>query len=596
MGNRAVIIPLAATIIAFAAMALSPVHAHADSRHSLAQSIIKKVNERLCERQEKLSGRISIRLINPSKCETSDPVPTVTLTANPTTIDEGESSTLSWVSHNATHCEASLGWSGAKNTSGSQTVSPDETTVYHIDCTGPGGVGGDDVTVTVEEDEPDAPTVEITADPTTITAGSSSTLEWESTNADSCTASNGWGGSKAIDGSQSVTPSVTTTYTITCAGDGGSASDSVTVSVNQSEEETATLTLVKVVVNDDSGEAEADDWTLVADGPSDISGTSGSSAVTDAVVEVGTYNLSETGGPGGYTASIYSCQKNDGPDVLGNSITLADGDEATCTITNNDNEDEEDAPTVNLVASPTTVHERSAGSATTTLTWTTSNASSCTASGGSFTGSKATSSTQIVTPTATTTYTLECTGPGGTENDSVTVNFVPEDEPEQEGTLVISEVLYNPSVAQGSENGNEWVEIFNGTNGTLNLSGYFLRDNSASEIFVLPQGTTLASGASLLVTGASSTNPTSGHWSVPGNASWLTFSGFSNQLANTNDFVELFNTASSSVDAVCWGANDEAFDCDTLVTGDGESLGRIDRMIDTGTAADWQIQTPNPGQ
>ena len=50
------------------------------------------------------------------------------------------------------------------------------------------------------------------------------------------------------------------------------------------------------------------------------------------------------------------------------------------------------------------------------------NATSCAASGGTFTGTKATSGgTQSVSPTITTIYTLSCTGAGGTTNQTTTV-------------------------------------------------------------------------------------------------------------------------------------------------------------------------------
>lgn len=98
------------------------------------------------------------------------------------------------------------------------------------------------------------------------------------------------------------------------------------------------LTLVKNVVNDDLGAALPSAWTLMADGPSDISGTTGSGAVTNAEVLPGTYTLSETGGVIGYDASEFSCVKNGGSPVLGNSVTLLEGDVVVCTITNNDRE------------------------------------------------------------------------------------------------------------------------------------------------------------------------------------------------------------------------------------------------------------------
>jgi hypothetical protein len=99
----------------------------------------------------------------------------------------------------------------------------------------------------------------------------------------------------------------------------------------------ATLTLQKTVINDDLGLATESAFTLTADGPTDISGIEGSGAVTNAPVAPGTYNLSESFMIG-YAASSYSCVVNGGAPVLGNEITLAAGDTAVCTITNDDSE------------------------------------------------------------------------------------------------------------------------------------------------------------------------------------------------------------------------------------------------------------------
>ena len=66
------------------------------------------------------------------------------------------------------------------------------------------------------------------------------------------------------------------------------------------------LTLVKQVVNDDGGTAGPADWTLSADGPTPISGATGSQDVTAVPVGAGTYTLSESG-PDGYGAGEWSC-------------------------------------------------------------------------------------------------------------------------------------------------------------------------------------------------------------------------------------------------------------------------------------------------
>ena len=151
---------------------------------------------------------------------------TVTLTASPTTIMAGMSSTLSWNSTNTTSCTGS--WSA--NTllsSGSATVNPTATTTYSITCTGSTGPASASATVTVTQ----MPiTVTLTASPTTIMAGMSSTLSWNSTSASYCT--NDWNSSQAISGSAQVSPTTTRTYNITCFGtSGGSMLASATVTV-----------------------------------------------------------------------------------------------------------------------------------------------------------------------------------------------------------------------------------------------------------------------------------------------------------------------------------------------------------------------------
>jgi hypothetical protein len=73
-------------------------------------------------------------------------------------------------------------------------------------------------------------------------------------------------------------------------------------------------------------------------------------------------------------------------------------------------------PAVTLTAVPGRV---GAGEAS-TLTWGSTGATGCVASGG-WSGSRGVSGTEQVTPAVTTTYTLGCTGPGGSASGSVTV-------------------------------------------------------------------------------------------------------------------------------------------------------------------------------
>lgn len=101
------------------------------------------------------------------------------------------------------------------------------------------------------------------------------------------------------------------------------------------EDSPGSLTLVKIVDHNGTGDtAEADDWTLTADpdfdGQATISGTTGVSGATKA----GTYDLSEDG-PTTYDASTWSCLEGNTPvAVTDASVTLAMGQDVTCTITN----------------------------------------------------------------------------------------------------------------------------------------------------------------------------------------------------------------------------------------------------------------------
>ena len=75
------------------------------------------------------------------------------------------------------------------------------------------------------------PTVEISADPTTILTGESSTLTWTSTHADTCVIEPGVG-NVALNGSTTVSPTETTIYTITATGAGGTTTDSVIITTS----------------------------------------------------------------------------------------------------------------------------------------------------------------------------------------------------------------------------------------------------------------------------------------------------------------------------------------------------------------------------
>ncbi len=84
--------------------------------------------------------------------------PTVSLTADPTTINKGETVTLHWSSTNATQLTIAPEV-GAVAPEGSTKVSPADSTTYSITASGPGGSADSTIRVTVNAPPPPPPAV-----------------------------------------------------------------------------------------------------------------------------------------------------------------------------------------------------------------------------------------------------------------------------------------------------------------------------------------------------------------------------------------------------------------------------------------------------
>lgn len=237
---------------------------------------------------------------------------------------------------------------------------------------------------------PAAPVVTLAANPTTVVAGGSSQLTWTSINATACTASGDWNGSKNVSGTQS-TGALTSAknFLLTCTGAGGSASATAAVTVS-SPPPLVTLNANPTTVVSGSGSQLT--WSssnatscLASGGWSGSKGTAGTEA-TSALLATTNFVLTCTGAGGSSPANTF------------------------VTVTS-------PQPTVNLTASPTTV----ASGGSSQLIWSSTNATSC-AAGGGWTGTKNITGTQATGAlTVATTFTLTCTGAGGSATASAPV-------------------------------------------------------------------------------------------------------------------------------------------------------------------------------
>ena len=233
--------------------------------------------------------------------------PEVTLQSNPSTVQAGGTSTLSWTSQNAASCTASGNWAGSRSVSGSQsTGAVKANSTYTLTCIGIGGQASQSTTVTVASA---APSIALSAAPSTVSKGGLATLSWSATHATACTASGAWSGSRPTSGSQSTgTLDANATYTLTCSGAGGSASQSATVSV-KSPTPTVTLSVGPSAVA--NGASATLTWTSAnatacsaSGGWSGAKATSGSQS-TGPLSATASYTLTCTG-PGGSAAQSAS--------------------------------------------------------------------------------------------------------------------------------------------------------------------------------------------------------------------------------------------------------------------------------------------------
>ena len=164
-------------------------------------------------------------------------VPTGTFTASPETIDQGQSSTLSWSTSNADSVFISPGV-GSVSASGTRKVSPNSTTTYTLNVTNEARSVKLKVTVTVRKTK--APKISsFTADPATIKKGKSAALKWRTTDAETLSITPGIG---TLTDTQRrayairplrVSPSETTTYTLKATNRIKSVTATVKVTVRE---------------------------------------------------------------------------------------------------------------------------------------------------------------------------------------------------------------------------------------------------------------------------------------------------------------------------------------------------------------------------
>lgn len=157
--------------------------------------------------------------------------------ADDTSIDDGDSTELTW---RTTRCDyvTLTSVSGHLNTDGSRDVSPSSTTTYTLRAYDNNGNLGDTDTVTIHVDDNDEECSidSFSASPSSIDRGDDSTLRWNTSGDVDYVTISGLSGNRSDDGSVSVSPYSTTTYTLRAhCNNGDTETDTVTVRMNNTQ-------------------------------------------------------------------------------------------------------------------------------------------------------------------------------------------------------------------------------------------------------------------------------------------------------------------------------------------------------------------------
>lgn len=264
------------------------------------------------------------------------------------------------------------------------------------------------------------PNLSFTSTATQVETGKSITLSWVAINATSCKASGSWSGNLSTSGVKDVTQSVAGTYTydLSCKAGNRPVRKSIVVNVISPSTSTSTpataptLTLSANPTSVTSGGSATLTWSSTNSTnctASGFSGTGTSGSVSVIPAQTTTYSMTCTGAGGSATQQVTVTTQTTTPTPT-------------------------PAPTLTLSATPSTV---TSGSGT-TLTWTSTNATACTGTGLSFSGSQPIQGTVTVANiTANQTFSLSCTGAGGSVTKSAAVTLQTVTTPTPSGKVVL---------------------------------------------------------------------------------------------------------------------------------------------------------------
>ena len=352
--------------------------------------------------------------------------PVAKLTASPTSLVTGNSSSLTYSCTNETSSASINNGVGTLSSpaSGTKSVSPTTTTTYTLTCTNVVGSATATASVTVYP----VLSASCSVSPASITAGGSATWTASPTGGTG-TYAYSWSGTDSLSGTgktaakaYSATGTKTASVTVTSGTQSKTVNCSNSLTVNAAAKPNLTagavtpttatqgvsVTLSAKISNATAATGAA--FTDLFQRATDSSGTS--------ATDIGTYSSAALSAGGSNTASKAYAFPSSGTwyvracadkSSAGNAGVIAESNEGdNCGAWTKVTVAPPPAPTCNLSVSPT-------DTVPATLTWSSTNATTITG-GGFSTGNKPSGTASISTAGP---YTLTCTGPGGSDSSSV---------------------------------------------------------------------------------------------------------------------------------------------------------------------------------
>jgi hypothetical protein len=167
--------------------------------------------------------------------------------------------------------------------------------------------------------------------------------------------------------------------------------------------------------------------------------------------------------------------------------------------------------------------------------------------------------------------------------------------------IVINEVYYDVDEREAGEKkeeegDNEWIEIYNLANWSINISGWIIEDNGGiSKQKIIPDSPDVPAKGFAIIAPFESTWL---YWVIPDTILKITLDSKigSYGLSNEGDRVILKEPTGKEIDAMSYEDDITIFEL-LIAAKEGESLARQIVGYDTDTASDWQIlNMPTPGQ